>query len=559
MKSIQRPASTSPRSRFSFATLLALLVTPAFAWGLDVPVYDHHVDGVDLYLVADTEISRPVVPVATEFDGVNNASINNRGQVLFSGYFGSSSGEFLAERGKPLNRIIAVGDVVPGTPQPVDWVPDRSINDSGKVLATIAPDPGFDPPGPGYEQGIWRFDGTSWGTPLATVPGPAIGVGPGGTYIDFLVATPHTTQSGHVLIKGYVDAEYLGFGSEAGIWVADPNDNLRFVIRGGMEVPTNAGPAVIYGEPFIGSRLDNNGRAMFMSEIEGANIDQSNNHGVWTSLPNGDLQLIAQRGQVAPGTEPNTVFDFFEIVEIDSNGNTLLYASLDGPNVDSSNRNGLWMHREDGQLEKLLRSGDVFPGSTDLYLRSVGLGSLSESGTVVTLARFEDNLGQAAGFSLLSIDQNGNTMPIVDSSMDVPGGTTGASFRNIANTTVNRFDQVAFEASLAGPGITTANDGGVWATDRQGNLVPILREGDEVWFSDTDVRTIQSIGINLGFETSRASGFNDRGELVMEARFTDGSRSILVSYAAVPEPSACLIAMVGVAAAGIGRYRRRRA
>jgi hypothetical protein len=65
-----------------------------------------------------------------------------------------------------------------------------------------------------------------------------------------------------------------------------------------------------------------------------------------------------------------------------------------------------------------------------------------------------------------------------------------------------------------------------------------------------DFRTVSAIGSlkDTGNEDGRPSSFNDLGQLVFQASFTDGSEGIFVANAvAVPEPSSVLTILAGTA------------
>jgi hypothetical protein len=100
--------------------------------------------------------------------------------------------------------------------------------------------------------------------------------------------------------------------------------------------------------------------------------------------------------------------------------------------------------------------------------------------------------------------------------------------------------QVAFNAQLTGPGITTTNDSGLWAQDSLGALQKIIREGDAFEIAPGDLRTVLSfstISNTTGLD-GRRSMFNEASELVFSATFTDGTSGVFVST--VPEPATML-------------------
>jgi hypothetical protein len=112
--------------------------------------------------------------------------------------------------------------------------------------------------------------------------------------------------------------------------------------------------------------------------------------------------------------------------------------------------------------------------------------------------------------------------------------------------------QVAFHVKLTGPGVTAANDTGIWVTDLTGALRLVAREGDLFDVNDDpmieELRTVFLTKLSGG-------GFNNAGELAIALTFTDNSGGVFVISTAVPEPS---IGLMWPAAFILVRTRRRR-
>src|SRR5262249_41549463 len=112
-----------------------------------------------------------------------------------------------------------------------------------------------------------------------------------------------------------------------------------------------------------------------------------------------------------------------------------------------------------------------------------------------------------------------------------PGTPTGVQFSNLGRQTVNSAGQIAFRAGLTGTGVGAANNLGIWATDQNGTLQFIARTGSQLEIAPGVFRTISDLGIALdsGNSDGRASAFNDLGQLVFWASFTNGTQGVLVS------------------------------
>jgi hypothetical protein len=118
----------------------------------------------------------------------------------------------------------------------------------------------------------------------------------------------------------------------------------------------------------------------------------------------------------------------------------------------------------------------------------------------------------------------------------------------MSSPALNGRGQVAFIAQLSGPGITNANDFGLWAQDIHGQLHLIVREGNMLDVSDDplnpELRTV--IGFSFenrsGNEDGVRSGFNEFGQIAFLASFANGTQGLFVSdLVAVPEPAVGVI------------------
>jgi hypothetical protein len=98
---------------------------------------------------------------------------------------------------------------------------------------------------------------------------------------------------------------------------------------------------------------------------------------------------------------------------------------------------------------------------------------------------------------------------------------------------LNSSGQIAFRANITGSGINTNNDRGIWASDESGTLQLIARKGSQLEVAPGDFRTISDLDFvtATGNSDGRASGFNNSGQLVFWAKFTNGTQGIFVSSA----------------------------
>jgi hypothetical protein len=112
-----------------------------------------------------------------------------------------------------------------------------------------------------------------------------------------------------------------------------------------------------------------------------------------------------------------------------------------------------------------------------------------------------------------------------------PGTSSSVQFSDLDYPALNSAGQIAFRAGLTGSGVGSSNDRGIWATDVTGMLQLIALAGDQLEVAPGDFRTLSDINFSSasGNSDGRPSGFNNLGQLVYWARFTDGSQGVFVS------------------------------
>ncbi len=253
---------------------------------------------------------------------------------------------------------------------------------------------------------------------------------------------------------------------------------------------------------------------------------------------------------------------FFIPPVLNDAGQTAFIAALSGNGVDSTNSEGIWSEGS-GNLALVARTGDHAPGMPSgvnfgpYYLRNPVLNDAGQTAFVANLAG--SGVGSTNDQGIWSEGSAGLAL-VARAGDHAPGTPSDVNYNSFSPTGIalNDAGQTAFYGYLTGSGT------GIWATDRTGALQLISRTGDPLEVAPGDFRTISSlrfVGFNSGSATGnsdgRPSGFNNLGQVAFYASFTDGSSGIFVSNrVAVPEPSA--LALVAAAALGLVRCAPRR-
>ena len=130
------------------------------------------------------------------------------------------------------------------------------------------------------------------------------------------------------------------------------------------------------------------------------------------------------------------------------------------------------------------------------------------------------------GGGLFLIDENGTIEVIAQTGESLPVLSNGEFITSfIRDPAINENGQIAFQARLGGDGVSFNNDEAIFATDTDGILQLIARDGDLLDLSDDptipDVRQIDQLGFigSSGDGDGLASGFNNLGEVAFQARF----------------------------------------
>ena len=188
------------------------------------------------------------------------------------------------------------------------------------------------------------------------------------------------------------------FGPGAGVWEGAPG-SLRVAASAGTSVPGTASGVNFTG--FGEDTINASGKVAFSAGVSGPGVvSGANDGGIW-SEGLGQLNLVARKGDKAPGTPAGVAFSTFFSPILNADGQTAFYGRLTGPGVNSTNNEGIWAQDLSGQLHLIARDGDMLELSpTDFrqitqilvptgYERSPGgLSGLNDAGQFAFYAKF---------------------------------------------------------------------------------------------------------------------------------------------------------------------------
>lgn len=491
---------------------------------------------------------------ATTIDGVPLGGLNQYfsapvidqfGRTAFQGWLAGKRGWISESLGPGLRAFGVDGEPTPGIEGSrfLSPVGRPYLSDSGHLAfrAFFAASQYY------HDIGLWQVRSES--QPALVARG--LGHAPGTTYSFNSFDVLATNRSGTLAFSAGISKS--PYDSRTGIWTTRGGD-LELVAQATDPIPGDPNAAFL---GFQRVALNNRDDILFSSS------------GLWLSTSDGSMENIYRQGAAVPSVggrqfggdaQQISVNDVRQVAFMER-----LVASVDDPGVNS-----VWTGSVD-TLRMVAVAEQAVPGVSGKQFIDFLSVELSQRSRISFIAAYDRQETYSGGTTLLRGIWSDGFSPDVQlvarEGGEAPGVGQG-KFRWLNNISMNAAGQVAFLGTLehvldplpSPPGdnpprtglITSSNDQGIWAQDRQGILRLVLREGETIDVASgpaTDMRTINAIAFlaRSGGEEEGSGSFNDRGQLAFLAQFTDGSQGIFVSnLVAVPECDTCTIALWSV-------------
>lgn len=333
-------------------------------------------------------------------------------------------------------------------------------------------------------------EGDGRGLIIARAGDPAAGLPAGALYGEFAEEV-HLNNAGQASFSGRLQ---LGVGgvdasNDSAFWTQTTSGAVQLVAREGDQ-PPGLPAGARFGDlssPFFSylafpHALNHAGRASFVAPLQQGHggVTADNDSALW-SQGGGSLALVARKGDHAPGTPADVLFDDWGSFPLLTDAGHLAFVASLRSNEEpltSSNNLGIWAQR-DGGVELVARNGDPAAG--------VAAGARYQS---VFQPRFDAQSHIYFGGSLTGAgitpdndqaiwsDRGEALQPILRAGEQVPGLPTGVAFDSLGGFSVNAASQVAVNASMKPGlgGVDESNNGGIWV-ERNGSLQLIARQG----------------------------------------------------------------------------------
>jgi hypothetical protein len=278
-------------------------------------------------------------------------------------------------------------------------------------------------------------------------------------------------------------------------------------------------------------------------------------NGPYFADPRDGLSVVARTDTVLPdGRVFNTLFT----QPIINDAGDVAFWGTSANQIAGSQLMGIWTKRRGQELAADVLTNSQAPGTpAGNSFSGFYRPALNSQGDVAFTAVI-------AGTGVNSTNQRGiwaegrKSLRIVTRTGELaPGLSTPFTFLS-EQVTFNRNGQVAFLAR-------TANANGIWATDAGGSLRLIVATGLTIDLNSgptVDLRTVSAVTMvggdfyngGIGNEDGQASAFNELGQVAFAAQFTDGSSGVFVSdLVMIPVPPTLMLCVLGCAALGLTR------
>ncbi len=329
---------------------------------------------------------------------------------------------------------------------------------------------GGDPPTPRVEI-----------TPILHQGDPAPGI-PGATMA--WIGRPQIDAEGNVLFWAIFESD--GGGGGTGLWYGGAG-TLEPVAYSGMQ-PPDLPQGVVYENISSGSWLAENGWMGIPAYLTGPGIVPGVNDKANFVGPSGDVRKVLQGGEAAPGLEAGTVIDVSSglglAAYLSDNATLLVIAWLSGPMVNPSNDQAIWIGTRDA-LDLIWRKGMQAPGTGGTrfaWADGVKFNDAAQIAFRGGLVREGDvdhtnDKGIWAG-------PVGDLQALARTGDPAPG--TAAFFSGLNRPSFNTHGDASFSGLLAGKGLGSENDLGLWLSTADG-IQLVGREGDPVPILGPDV------------------------------------------------------------------------
>lgn len=329
-------------------------------------------------------------------------------------------------------------------------------------------------------------------------------------------------------LSGFV-ATLTGTGStndDSAIYRTNATGGLTEIVREGHAVPEGNG---VFDQILTGASfhpiLNETGQLAFRANLIGANVNNSNNQGIYRGAGGTTLTKIARSGDTLPGGGTIRSFGSVGAPDMNDSGQVVFAVDLDGDTTTEAIYKG-----SGGALTKIAREGDPIPNSPDTFAAFNSYARINNKGQVAINAQVLHTNPTSTYWAIFRGDGNAaNNKLVVKEGQAVPVGRSGI-FRslaisgtlndNLSGFCMNSSGQVAFRAGIDTNGDGTVDEYGIYLFDpsQPQPLQEVARTNNSFPGSTSTISSLQFAGTTAsttgnGVAPAERSGLNDAGQV----------------------------------------------
>lgn len=243
---------------------------------------------------------------------------------------------------------------------------------------------------------------------------------------------------------------------------------------------------------------------------------------------------VINSGAAVPSAPAGAVFESFGSPAINAKGHYAFKAKLKaGVGVSSTTNLGIWADQHGITLNLVAQSGTAAPGVTGAIFASFGDPVLNNDNEVAFRGTMTVGFGNVTTANHIGLwSDSPGALSLIMRIGDPAPDAAGTHFANLLAFALPDSGGPVFVATLAGTGVSSSNNMGIWSTSSKGNVHLVLRKGAQVLVNGKN-RTVTGFKLlpPLALVSGQTRSFSPEGDITYRATFSDGTSAILHSIA----------------------------
>ncbi len=499
------------------------------------------VRGPKLSLVATRNETLTTDPAGAKFSILGQPAIAAGGTAayratLLAGISGvaatNAAGIWRDNAGGVRERIARASFAAPGTTDAVfATFSDPVINSAGNVAFRATLRGGVGDATPGKTIGIWTD--TSGIHAIAArqgdQPGGVMGVA---KFVAFTALT--LPDSGGPVFQATIAGLGITAANNTGLWVAPPGGGTQLLLRKGDTITVDAAPLKVLAFVVLKPVVFALGAARSVAADGGVTIlaTFSDRTTAILRLRGGMLSVVARKGHVLTTTPVGGKLAALFSPAIAATGDVAwrgaLTANIAG--VTAASAKCLFHDTAVGARTLIARAAFPAPGTSGSVFAAFADPIINSAGSVAFRATLKPGIGDAVTGTTIGLWSNGHGPLTVAARQGArpPGLGNGTKFIAFNSYVLPDAGGLVTLATVAGSGITTVNNQGIWAVDGDGTLQRIVQKGDKLDINGTQ-KTVTALKLFLTLPYGAVMGRNyaTDGGIAFIANFSDLTHAIL--------------------------------